>query len=488
MTYLYYFTFSKSFFEAGIERIVDQVVNPKLNSNFVPKIEDVAYTLLGVEKPNMELKLEIDADCLPIYELEQVSPDSEKSQPVNSLESMYSKKYGDIEETDGKNEDLESPAFEPVEPSSENKFSLDSTEMDDDDMDISDVDDDDRVQCNGFSYSHIDEIKSNLSSISGLTSNDSNNSFPGNVEEIIKNEEVVLEDENVNLSSSINEGETMQHTEDNVAPKITIDSAERLPMSENIISNTSNLLIDHMNQDSVLSQVSSSSRLSIVTNNNTNTRMSDGKCGNNQIDNTADENNLHNTVQSVCPYGISEEAQMQKFNESSSSNSLVIEAESMTIHTFHSKKKVLITSFDIKKEEIKFEGTERNFYDVIASNIKDDAYNTNLEIKIENQKANIDNNATINHILELMRQDSVADADGDTYKSSDSKKFVSKLKENQEDQRPYATHIKHDEFLSNCRRQRDKYHQKIEPHVDVWGKHVEEYSVSNHMFNKELGF
>lgn len=44
---LYNTDYRKRFFETGIERIAQQVINPKLNTNFVPKIEDVAYKFLG---------------------------------------------------------------------------------------------------------------------------------------------------------------------------------------------------------------------------------------------------------------------------------------------------------------------------------------------------------------------------------------------------------------------------------------------------------
>ncbi|KAG8227185.1 hypothetical protein J437_LFUL003391 [Ladona fulva] len=39
------------FLDIGVERIVDQVVNPKIYTVFFPKVEDVVYGYLGVEKP-----------------------------------------------------------------------------------------------------------------------------------------------------------------------------------------------------------------------------------------------------------------------------------------------------------------------------------------------------------------------------------------------------------------------------------------------------
>lgn len=352
---------SKRFFETGIERIVDQVVNPKLTANFGPKIEDVAYKFLGVEKPslNMNLKLEIDPDMpMPVYDLEQVSPESEKSHESkytpNQLNSN-SDGYHMHDDFDGKNEDLESPAFEPIarEATPEKKFKTEPMEMDDDDMDISDGDD---APTNGFVISHNDEVKSNLSSISGLTSNDSNNSCDQNDKNDTPND---ANSANIDAVSSIVHENTTEMNENRIAPEITIDSAEKLPLSENIISNTSDFIMDNMNQDSILSQVSSTSRLSIVTNNNTATQMGDGdvECGNTDPGDCKSQ-------PALCPYGISEEAQMQKFNDSSSSsNNLIIDTDNVSVNTSQLSKKDLITSFSLR-EEIKFEGTERKFYDM----------------------------------------------------------------------------------------------------------------------------
>jgi hypothetical protein len=39
------------FLDIGVERIVDQVVNPKILTVFMPQVEDVVYKYLGIEKP-----------------------------------------------------------------------------------------------------------------------------------------------------------------------------------------------------------------------------------------------------------------------------------------------------------------------------------------------------------------------------------------------------------------------------------------------------
>jgi hypothetical protein len=39
-----------------VERIVDQVVNPKILTVFMPQVEDVVYKFLGIEKPKKAKK------------------------------------------------------------------------------------------------------------------------------------------------------------------------------------------------------------------------------------------------------------------------------------------------------------------------------------------------------------------------------------------------------------------------------------------------
>lgn len=45
---------SATYMEMGVERIVDQVVNPKVMSVIEPEVEGVMYSVLGVEKPESE--------------------------------------------------------------------------------------------------------------------------------------------------------------------------------------------------------------------------------------------------------------------------------------------------------------------------------------------------------------------------------------------------------------------------------------------------
>lgn len=72
--------------EQGVERIVDQVVNPKVASVFIPQVEELVYNYLGIPRrksiANSETsngKLHVDTTDLLPTDLEAVSPGSVKS-------------------------------------------------------------------------------------------------------------------------------------------------------------------------------------------------------------------------------------------------------------------------------------------------------------------------------------------------------------------------------------------------------------------------
>ncbi|XP_061723448.1 biorientation of chromosomes in cell division protein 1-like 1 [Cydia pomonella] len=72
-----------NYLEQGVERIVDQVVNPKVASVFIPQVEDLVYNYLGIarKKSTPETSNEkgnTSTDLLPT-DLEAVSPGSVKS-------------------------------------------------------------------------------------------------------------------------------------------------------------------------------------------------------------------------------------------------------------------------------------------------------------------------------------------------------------------------------------------------------------------------
>ncbi|GBP93227.1 hypothetical protein EVAR_90138_1 [Eumeta japonica] len=84
-----------NYLEQGVERIVDQVVNPKIASVFIPQVEEVMCNYLGIPRrqpvtatPNE--KLNVNTDLLPT-DLEAVSPGSvhsnhdDKNETVNTI-------------------------------------------------------------------------------------------------------------------------------------------------------------------------------------------------------------------------------------------------------------------------------------------------------------------------------------------------------------------------------------------------------------------
>lgn len=140
---------SSNFLDQGVERIVDQVVNPKISSVFVPQVEEIFYKYLGLEKPdrtqklsdwsnNLSSQLDSTADNLLPNDLESVSPESVKSYDNKHVDTSYEEvktplnvsvsetiKEEDQEvklenqsedSVNSNDEEFESPAFEPLEP------------------------------------------------------------------------------------------------------------------------------------------------------------------------------------------------------------------------------------------------------------------------------------------------------------------------------------------------------------------------------------
>lgn len=161
--------------ESGVSRIVDQVVEQKIDS-IQSKVEEILYKYLGIEKPIKEEKkngaLE-DTALMPI-DLEQVSDKT-------SLDSLDIKE--EIEEEIIDDDDFESPAFEPV--ISESK--MENTQ------------------------------NSNLSAISGLTSQDSAENNSGKIDQVASEEGKEVEGE-VKAETGLSQISTV--TQDNI-PELT---------------------------------------------------------------------------------------------------------------------------------------------------------------------------------------------------------------------------------------------------------------------------
>lgn len=112
--------------DQGVERIVDQVVNPKIASVFIPQVEDMVYKCFGIEKPDKDQKNLDENETKPFLsgDLGVVCADSEKLNTRISPESkMPETKSIDVKHENrisedscdsSKEDDFESPAFEPI--------------------------------------------------------------------------------------------------------------------------------------------------------------------------------------------------------------------------------------------------------------------------------------------------------------------------------------------------------------------------------------
>ncbi|XP_011641632.1 LOW QUALITY PROTEIN: biorientation of chromosomes in cell division protein 1-like 1 [Pogonomyrmex barbatus] len=223
------------YLDAGVERIVDQVVNPKVYSVFMPQIEDVVYKFLGIERPKAKEKNGCGLKDLLPKDLDPVSPESDK----NSL----------------KDESLES-------------------------LDINDTSD-----LNGKQDDKADEQKQDEESCRDKNKVDSEN---GHIEEKTSDEVYKMNKtgSNSNLNTSSKSDDKVDEEEEEVSP--TFEPIDIMNLNESNISNDSHLSgiseltshrsrspdfsnelsrdnFEYSNQDSQLSKVSSDSRLSIVT-------------------------------------------------------------------------------------------------------------------------------------------------------------------------------------------------------------------------------
>ncbi|XP_041985262.1 biorientation of chromosomes in cell division protein 1-like 1 [Aricia agestis] len=104
-----------NYLEQGVERIVDQVVNPKIASVFIPQVEDLVYNYLGISRkktPETSNGLKVE-DLLP-NDLEAVSPGS-----VNNDDKEEPMEVDKVEESNEQN-DEEKLKVEPKEEVAEN--------------------------------------------------------------------------------------------------------------------------------------------------------------------------------------------------------------------------------------------------------------------------------------------------------------------------------------------------------------------------------
>ncbi|XP_058813964.1 uncharacterized protein LOC131677890 [Topomyia yanbarensis] len=282
------------FLETGVERIVDQVVNPKISTVFHPKVEEIVYNYLGIEKPEPVINggvLDAQTDFLP-EDLEAVSPDSDKksssasSDVPNTVEHTINEDMNEFKEHV---DDFESPAFEPLETRPPSQTKQESND-------------------------------SHASAISGLTSQES------------------VESEHINATSapSVTKDDGLDQVE---TARIEIGGhGIEVSFINEDVSHIATTSPEIAQNDSQLSQVSSNSRLSIIT-------TSEG-----------------NQKQPIPNPGldITEEAQMPKFSENSNEEEGEISGsnddEPGTFEELIPQK----SNFDLRKEEYEFKGTERS--------------------------------------------------------------------------------------------------------------------------------
>lgn len=336
---------------------------------------------MNVEKPKERRIRAIKVDTsqlgfLPNLDLEQVSPDSSSKSPSDEMNAVKEELQLDDKTID----DFESPAFEPVEGYKANDVVVEDTSVD---MDIesNDTDDETKVEvCTAVGDGtprdslHNDDAKSNLSSISGLTSNGSINGeeVVGDGNEAVA--ETISSDTNAKHDEQLPDIETETISTEITMEEVTVAAADSSTVAvpadsgSNTESHAECRNTVDVNQDSALSRISNNSPLTMHI--DTKSQLADDENADNAdsigVNISGDGIAVENSIRDMSLCDIDEEAQMQKFNDSSSSNnsSNVEKANGSACSTASDQPEVIkpVTSFDINKDEIKFEGPERKAF------------------------------------------------------------------------------------------------------------------------------
>ncbi|CAD6993993.1 unnamed protein product [Ceratitis capitata] len=304
------------FLDVGVERIVDQVVNPKIGTIFQPRIEEITYKYLGLPPPPVKHEpppppmmhplpplplsatpLKIETSSLLPTGLEQISPDSDKA-TVKSECREDDRSILDMDlDTDEKvgDEDDESPPFEPL------------------------------VKCVD------DSVPIKTEKVEGA-------------EEKVVEKPVVIKLENFEIA---NPHKMKAANQQEIRDSETQDTSVSANSIEKILEKNANMSFGAaalVSQDSNLSQVSSDSNISDVTANASHSFTHNTNSSTPKAPATMSEQ-MEAAIE-LASANISEEAQMPKFSENSS-------------ETTGAKSTPSELHFDIKKDEIIFEGTER---------------------------------------------------------------------------------------------------------------------------------
>lgn len=225
------------YLDVGVERIVDQVVNPKVYSVFMPQIEDVVYKFLGVERPKAKEKNGACGlkDLLP-KDLDPVSPESDK----NSLKDVSLESIDVTDCLDDKQEEC-------------NEQKLQDEEM---------YGDRNKSSSENGHISMEEKISDEICKTLNKTASALNLNTSGKSDD-------KLEDEEEEVSPMFEPIDIMNLNESNISNDSHLSGISELTSHRSRSPDFSNELsrdnFDCSNQDSQLSKVSSDSRLSIVT-------------------------------------------------------------------------------------------------------------------------------------------------------------------------------------------------------------------------------
>ncbi|XP_014212179.1 biorientation of chromosomes in cell division protein 1-like 1 [Copidosoma floridanum] len=249
------------YLEVGVERIVDQVVNPKVYSNFMPKVEDVVYKFLGIEMPKAQRNGTCELKDLLPKDLDPVSPESDRNSlkdaslgsmdmddetndAVNSGEQQHSSI--NVEEKEEKAHVTEAPI---------NKEELVEKE------ELQQLKQEDDIKKDESDVEKITEEVSQQVEVSSPVKADLNCSF--------KSDETNKTDEEEEDSPAFEPIDLMNMIESNMSNDSHMSGISELTShrsrSPDFMTEFSRDNFDFSNQDSQLSKVSSGSRLSIVT-------------------------------------------------------------------------------------------------------------------------------------------------------------------------------------------------------------------------------
>lgn len=230
------------YLDVGVERIVDQVVNPKVFSVFMPQIEDVVYKFLGLERPKIKEKSSGCGlkDLLP-KDLDPVSPESDK----NSLKDVSLESVDAIDDLVVKPDEKSEQSFDEQKLEIVEKF-LERNK--------------DQISENGHASSEEKVLGEECIDFNKTVSNVNLNTSGKSDDKIDEEEEDSPTFEPIDIMN-LNESNISNDSHLSGISELT-SHRSRSPNFSNEVSQDN---YDCSNQDSQLSKVSSDSRLSIVT-------------------------------------------------------------------------------------------------------------------------------------------------------------------------------------------------------------------------------